>query len=73
MSLLTCSVGDDSRGDVGIVSLNFSDHPSYRTPGLMSLEHSKLEVHCFVVQPDPPPEMDPDCPGSPHELLCQGK
>lgn len=39
----------------------------------MSLEHSKLEVHFFVVPSETSPEMDPDCPTSPYELLSQGK
>lgn len=39
----------------------------------MSLEQSKLEVHFHVVQQETLPEVDPDCAGSPRELLCQGK
>lgn len=73
MSLLTCSVGDDSRGDVGVASLIFNRCPSYWTCVLVSLEQSKLEVHFHVVQQETLPEVDPDCAGSPRELLCQGK
>lgn len=38
-----------------VASLNFSHHPSYRTPVLMSTEQSKLEVQFFVVQPETSP------------------
>lgn len=55
-----------SKGDIGVVSPNFSHCPSCWD---MPLEHSKLEIH-LVIYPKPPLEMDPDRPSSCWELPC---